>query len=154
MYIISKFDGIKFFVPPMLACILFATALFGFVLPVSKNNLLEQKKEAIAVLTQTASKILYHYYMMVKSGEATEDTAKSMAIEQLRKIRYGHDNKDYFWINDLQPKMIMHPYRPDLEGLDLRYYMDLNNKPLFVKFVETVNNHGSGYVPYLWQWKD
>ena len=52
----------------MLACILFASTLFGFVLPISKNNLLEQKKDAIAVLTQTATNIIDHYYVMARSG--------------------------------------------------------------------------------------
>ena len=154
MYILSRYGAVKFIIPPLLACILFAATLFAFVLPVSKSNLLEQKKEAIAVLTQTASTILSYYHALAQSGTLTEEEAKKMAIVQLRSVRYGQDKKDYFWINDLQPTMIMHPYRPDLEGQDLTTYTDLNNKHLFVEFVNTVTNQGSGYVPYLWQWKD
>lgn len=154
MYILSKSDALKFIVPPVLACILFTVTLFSVALPVAKNNLLEQKKDAIAILTQTASNILSHYHMQVISGKLPEDKAKMEAVQHLRELRYGKDNKDYFWINDLQPKMIMHPYRPELEGRDLSDYVDLNNKRLFVEFVDTVNSHGSGYVPYLWQWND
>ena len=154
MYIFSKSDAVKFIIPPVLACVLFTVTLFGFVLPVTKSNLLEQKKDAIAILTQTASNIISHYHMLVTSGELNEETAKLMAVQQLRELRYGQDNKDYFWINDLHPKMIMHPYRPDLEGQDLSNFIDLNNKRLFVAFVDKVNSQGNGYVPYLWQWKD
>ncbi len=154
MYILSRTDVVKFIVPPLLACVLFVFTLFGLVLPVSKKNLLEQKKEAIAILTQTASNTLSYYFRLAQSGELTEETARKMAIEQIRGLRYGTDNKDYFWINDLEPRMIMHPYRPDLEGQDLTNYTDLNRKRLFVEFVETVQNNGGGYVPYLWQWKD
>ncbi len=154
MYIISKSDVIKFSIPPLLACVLFAVTMFGLVLTVSKNNLLDQKKESIAILTQTASNILFHYFKLVQSGDLSKDTAQMMAAEQIRDLRYGDDNKDYFWINDLQPRMIMHPYRPDLEGQDLSSYTGLNKKFPFVEFVDTVNQEGKGYVPYLWQWKD
>ena len=155
MYILSKSDVTKFIIPPLLACLLFVITLFGLLLPASKNNLLDQKKESIAILTQTASTILNHYYTIVQSGELSQKAAQTMAAEQIRELRYGADNKDYFWINDLQPRMIMHPYRPDLEGQDLTSFTDLNNKRLFVEFVETVNQKGgNGYVPYLWQWKD
>jgi len=154
MYIISRSDIIKFIIPPVLACVLFVVALFGLVLPITKNNLLEQKKDALAILTQTALNVLSHYYSQVQSGELSEAAARTMAAHQIRKLRYGPDNKDYFWINDLQPRMVMHPYRPDLEGKDLTNFIDPNRKKLFVEFVETVNRQGSGYVPYLWQWKD
>jgi signal transduction histidine kinase len=154
MYIISKSDVIKFIIPPLLACGLFVITLFGLFLPISKSNLLDQKKESIAILTQTASTILSHYHTLVLSGELSQKTAQRIAAEQIRELRYGADNKNYFWINDLQPRMIMHPYRPDLEGQDLTSYTDLNHKRLFVEFVEKVNQKGSGYVPYLWQWKD
>jgi len=154
MYILSKTDVVKFIVPPLLACLLFVFTQFGLVLPTSKKNMLEQKKEAIAILTQTAINTLHHYSNLAQSGKLTLDIAQKMAIEQIRGLRYGKDNKDYFWINDLGPRMIMHPYRPDLEGQDLTHYADQNRKRLFVEFVETVNRDGSGYVPYLWQWKD
>lgn len=154
MYILSKSDIIKFIVPPVLACILFVVTLFGLVLPVSKNNMMEQKKDAIAILTQTAINTLGHYYKLAQSGELTEDNAQALAVQQIRDLRYGAENKDYFWINDLQPRMIMHPYRPDLEGQDLGNYRDIKQKHLFVEFVETVKLNGSGYVPYHWQWKD
>jgi signal transduction histidine kinase len=62
--------------------------------------------------------------------------------------------KDYFWINDMFPRIIMHPYRPDLEGNDISHYADPNGKLLFVEFVETVKSQGEGYVDYKWQWKD
>lgn len=154
MDIVTKSDVIKIIIAPLLACILFIVTLFGLVLPVSKDNLLAQKKDSIAILTQTAANILRYYNELVQTGELTEETARIMAVQQIRQLRYGDDNKDYFWINDLQPRMIMHPYRPDLDGQDLSLYADLNGKKLFMEFVHKVSQDGSGYVPYLWQWKD
>ena len=154
MYLLSRSDSFKLIIPPVLACVLFIVTLFGVVLPVSKNNLLEQKKNSIAVLTQAASKILYYYYRQAQSGELDQESAQIRAVEQIRELRFGTDHKDYFWINDLHPRMIMHPYRPDLEGQNLQNFKDKNQKNLFVEFVEKVNNEGSGYVPYYWQLND
>ncbi len=48
----------------------------------------------------------------------------------------------------------MHPYRTDLENRDISGFQDSNKKYLFVEFVKIVKQQGSGYVDYLWQWKD
>ncbi len=82
------------------------------------------------------------------------ETAQKEAIDQIRKLRYGTQGKDYFWINDMHPFMIMHPYRSDLEGRDLTLFRDRVGNYPFVSMVKTVMDKGSGFVNYHWQWKD
>jgi len=106
------------------------------------------------VLTQTAWNILAYYERQEKSGALTLNTAQNLARMQLKDIRFGTEGKDYFWINDLHPRMVMHPYRPDLEGQDISNFSDPNGKYLFIDFVNVVKKGGEGYVPYMWQWKD
>ena len=154
MYLISKYDILKFIVPPLLACTLFVAALFGLVLPISKHNLMEQKKETITLLTQAAVNVLKYYESRVQSGELPLEEAQRRAVRQVRGLRYGGEEKDYFWISDLTPRMIMHPYRPELEGQNLASFSDSSGKHLFLEFVKTVKQGGSGYVTYLWQLKD
>jgi len=48
--------------------------------------------------------------------------------------------KDYFWINDMHPRMVIHPYRTDLNGKDLSDYQDPNGKRVFVEFVNIKTN--------------
>ncbi len=62
--------------------------------------------------------------------------------------------KDYFWINDMHPRMVIHPYRTDLNGQDLSDYTDPEGKRVFVDFVDLVKRQGAGYMQYMWQWKD
>ncbi len=69
-------------------------------------------------------------------------------------LRYGDEGKDYFWITDMHPTMVMHPYLPELDGQDLTNYEDQRGKKLFVAFVDAVRENGSGFVDYYWQWKD
>jgi len=155
MFLVSKFAIIKVIVPPLLACILFVIALFGLVLPFSKHNLMEQKKETITLLTQAAINMLTYYDRRVQAGQLSLDEAQRRAVQQIRGLRYGGEDKDYFWINDLSPRMIMHPYRQELEGQNLASFTDPNGKHIFMEFVNTVKQQGgSGYVTYLWQLKE
>ena len=85
------------------------------------------------------------------------DTAQAEAAAEISELRYGDNHKDYFWITDMTPVMVMHPYRPTLAGTDLRHYTDTEDKSgkrLFVEFVEWVRENGDGYLEYEWQWKD
>ncbi|MGE0085344.1 MAG: cache domain-containing protein [Desulfococcaceae bacterium] len=82
--------------------------------------------------------------------ELAEDQLKAEAEETIKNIRYGPENNDYFWINDTQPIMIMHPYKPELNGSHLGEYKDINGKHLFLEFVRVCLEKGEGYVDYYW----
>jgi PAS domain-containing protein len=90
----------------------------------------------------------------MRAGLISEEEAKANAISRIEHLRYGVDNKDYFWITDMHPIMIMHPYRPDLNGADLTDFTDPNGKTLFVEMVQRINELGEGYIDYEWQWMD
>jgi len=141
-------------VPVFATIILFVTAIFFVLLPQIEQNFLSRKKEMIRELTETTWSLLGTYYERELSGELTREEAQKRAVMRIRNIRYGAEKKDYFWINDMVPRMIMHPYRSDLEGKDVSKFQDSNHKYLFIEFVKIVKQQGSGYVDYLWQWKD
>ena len=48
--------------------------------------------------------------------------------------------------------MIMHPFRPDLEGKDISGIKDPNGFALFVGFADMCRAKGKGHVPYQWQY--
>ncbi len=143
--------------PTVIAAVLFASSAFTIIVPVFRNSMMKQKKEMIKELTATAASAIEFYINQEKSGELTREEAQKMAAEEIAELRYGIDNKDYFWITDMQPKMVMHPYRPELVGRDLSNYSDHENKSgkmLFVESVELVKADNEGYLEYLWQWMD
>ena len=78
----------------------------------------------------------------------SDDEAKRGAVETIKSLRYSET--EYFWINDMQPRMVMHPIKPELDGKDLAETKDPTGKRLFVEFVETVKAKGAGYVFYMW----
>jgi len=140
--------------PAAAAMVLFTLAIFAMVLPRFEQILLERKKEMIRELTNSAASILTEYAADEAAGRTTRAQAQSAAVERIRDLRYGAEGKDYFWITDMHPTMIMHPYRTDLEGTNVGAYMDANGVRVFVEFVNAVRQKEEGYVEYLWQWKD
>ena len=148
----------KFFLsivfPSILAISLFIMLIFTLILPSFEKTIMDKKKEMIRELTNTAWSLLEEYDHESKQQNFSKEEAQRMASTKIEKIRYGKENKDYFWIIDMYPTMIMHPYRSELKQTDLSDYADANGIKLFIKAVETVGTYGEGYIDYMWQWKD
>ncbi|MGM0666582.1 MAG: DUF294 nucleotidyltransferase-like domain-containing protein [Bacteroidota bacterium] len=140
--------------PSVLAIVLFVLSFYLVLIPLFKNNMMDRKKEMISELTNTAISLVREYYDDYRSGILPEDEAKSLAAERVGQMRYGEDRKDYFWITDMRPWMVMHPYRKELNGTDLSDYTDTEGKKLFMEAVKLVEKEGEGFIDYLWQWKD
>jgi PAS domain S-box-containing protein len=108
----------------------------------------------IRELTNSAWSILASYERDEQAGLMTRAEAQRQAILRIEALRYGAEGKDYFWIQDMQPRMIMHPYRSDLNGQDLSGFTDPRGVSIFVEFADQVRRAGEGYIDYVWQWKD
>ena len=146
--------GLRILLPTLIAIALFLGAIWGLILPSFEQSLLERKRELIRELTNSAWSILASYERDEQNGLLTREQAQSLASAQIQALRYGPEGKDYFWIQDLQPRMIMHPYRDDLNGQELLSFTDPRGVPIFVEFADLVRRAGEGYIDYVWQWKD
>jgi len=140
--------------PSVLAIVLFVLSFYLVLIPLFENSMMDRKKEMISELTNTAVSLVSDYYDDYSSGKLTEEEARSLAAERIGKMRYGDDRKDYFWITDMRPYMVMHPYRKELNGTDLSDYTDPDGIKLFVESVRAVTEKGEGFIDYKWQWKD
>ncbi len=133
---------------------LYVLAMFCFILPTMRENIIARKQEMLKELVQAGWSTLMVNYQDEQRGDFTRAEAQRQAINRLRQMRYGKDLKDYFWINDTQRRMVLHPYLPELEGRDLHDYTDPTGNHIFVRFAEIAEQKGEGYVQYMWQWKD
>jgi PAS domain S-box-containing protein len=140
--------------PSLLAIALFIGATFLFIIPSFERNMMDRKRETISELNNSVHSLLENFHREEKAGRVTRAQAQAKAAAAVRALRYGPEAKDYFWITDLAPRMIVHPYRPDLDGKDLSGFEDSHGKRLFVEFAEIGRRDGAGYSDYMWQWKD
>ncbi|WP_319587728.1 cache domain-containing protein [uncultured Desulfobulbus sp.] len=146
--------SIRIALPALLTIALFVTATFVIILPSLKDNLLTKKREMLRELNTIVWDMVSSYEKMERTGQMTREKAQQTALGIIRDLRYGPENKDYFWVNDMQALIVVHPYRPDLHGEavpDVRYP---KGKNLLEEFVKVVKAQGAGYVDYRFQWQD
>lgn len=89
---------------------------------------------------------------VVGTGKYRSEIVKeyqNRAKEIISNLRYDN-GKGYFWINDMHPKMIMHPIKPSLNGQDLSNSKDPTGKLLFMEMVKVASEKGKGVVHYMW----
>jgi len=152
--IINKAFFLRIILPTLLVFSIFTTLIFAVIIPSIKSNMLDGKREMIKELTNSAWSVLDEFEKEVSDSILTLADAQKEAIKRIENLRYGDERKDYFWITDMHPNMIMHPYRKDLNNTNISDYKDPTGKKLFVEFVKAVELKGEDYVDYMWQWKD
>lgn len=135
----------------------FALLIVLYVIPTSKASILERTEVSLKHNVEIPISIIAYYNQEVTAGNLDLETAQKQAISEIEKLRYD-GGTGYFWINDTgtpNPKMIMHPISPKLNGQvleDPKYNVAFGTKQnLFAAFVEVTSgpNH-AGYVDYMW----
>jgi len=144
----------KIFFPGIAAIGIFAGITFLYVIPRMEHDIIQEKKTKLREITESAVSIMAHLEEQAHNGTLTAEEAKLRAVETIGNIRFGPDGKDYLWINDFHPRMIMHPYRTDLNGKDISDFRDPLGTRLFLEMARVCRAQGKGYVTYMWQWKD
>ncbi len=119
-------------------------------LRVLEARTLADRKAKVRATVEIASALLASHEEQVKAGTTTRAAAQAAAKDQLRALRY--EGSEYFWVNDLEPRMVMHPLKPALDGKDLSSYADPDGKRLFVEAVRTVRAgpERAGFLAYRW----
>jgi methyl-accepting chemotaxis protein len=114
----------------------------------TRELLIEDRQVKTQHVVDVAYGIIEGYQKQAASGSISEADAQKAALDQLAGLRYG--GEEYFWVNDMTPRMVMHPIKADLVGKDLSGMADPEGKHLFVEMVEVVKRSGAGFVNYLW----
>jgi methyl-accepting chemotaxis protein len=125
--------------------VIILTAIF---LISERTLILEERTNNVRQAVETAYGVLDYYQKQEASGALPRAEAQKKAMDAIKLLRYG--NNEYFWLNDMQPKMIMHPIKPELDNKDLSANKDPTGKFLFVEFVNKVKKDGAGPVDYMW----
>ncbi len=86
---------------------------------------------------QAVLSILQSEYDKVQTGELSEEEAKQEAAEIVRAIRYGDDSSGYFWIDDTDYILVMHPVLPEQEGSN-RYTLEDQNGIMIIQSIYSV----------------
>jgi len=123
-------------------------ALVGVFLVSERVLIMQERQNAVRQAVESAHGVLVYFQTLAAQGKLPQEEAKLQALTAIKGLRYS--GSEYFWINDMTPKMVMHPIKPELDGQDLGGNTDPTGKHLFVEFAQTVKAKGAGFVNYMW----
>lgn len=110
----------------------------------------EIKSEVQSVIT-----VLQAEYDKQQAGDLTEDEAKKEAAEIVRAMRYGDEGDGYFWIDDTDYTLIMHPILPDQEGNNRHDLEDQNGVMIIQEIMKVADSaDGGGYNEFYFTKSD
>jgi len=124
------------------------SAIFGWLYPKIKGNMYDAKYLKTRHLVEAAYSVVAHFADQAEKGLMSREEAQALAMQSVEAMRY--EGNDYFWINDMVPRMVMHPMKPELNGKDLSGSKDPNGKHLFIEMVNICKKEGAGFVSYMW----
>jgi len=127
-------------------CLLGALALSAWGLLSKRSAMFAEKEQATQHAVEVAMSIVTKHADDVAKGKMSEADAKALALDELRALRYG--GKEYFWVQDGSPAMLMHPIKAELEGKSLADYRGPDGINLFQNIADVVKAKGQGFVSY------
>jgi methyl-accepting chemotaxis protein len=113
-----------------------------------RSQMLSDRQAKTRQMIDVGYGILAHYHQLESDGKLAHEAAQAAAMSEIKSLRY--DKNEYFWINDMTPKMVMHPIKPELDGKFLGEMKDPTGNQLFNGFVDVVKKQGEGFYSYLW----
>ena len=115
--------------------------------PFIRGLIMQEKQQSIRFLVEEASTIVVNYQKQVEAGVLTKEDAQKKAAADIKSLRYN--GKEYFWINDLESKLVAHPLRPENEGKDMSDFKDADGKRIYLEFARAANTgEAGGFVEY------
>jgi len=132
----------------MVTIALLLAGILFYLLPLVEKKLMAEKQLTVTSAVDTVFTLIEGYEAKVKSGELTLAEAQKRSIDNIRKLRY--QGNEYFWINTLEPAMVLHPMKPELEGKKVDDIKDPDGKQIFVEFARVAKEKGEGEVNYQW----
>jgi len=108
---------------------------------------MEYGDQVKAVVNQAVS-----VFEAASSNEEAGDleSRQQSAIKIIEKMRWGKDGKGYFWIQDTDGLMVLHPIKPSLNGKKLLGLKDPDGKLFFKEMDDIAKREGAGFVDYKW----
>ncbi|MDR3628394.1 MAG: methyl-accepting chemotaxis protein [Ignavibacteriaceae bacterium] len=136
------FGLVSISVVPLILIILF------YLIPIIRKTHYDEKAMATKKTVDVAVSILDEYKVKVSNNTLPIAEAQKEALQAIRSLRYS--GNEYFWINDLNSQMIMHPIKPAMENTNVAGMKDSNGKFFFRDMVNVCNEKGEGIVEYMW----
>ncbi|CCG39728.1 methyl-accepting chemotaxis protein [Magnetospirillum molischianum] len=113
----------------------------------ARDNLMEERRIKTREVVELAVSVAAAAEARVRAGEISVEAAQAQALDLIRQMRYAGDN--YFWINDLDGVLVMHPHRAKAIGTSVLGLKDAAGQLMYVSFLDAARRAGGGFVEYV-----
>jgi methyl-accepting chemotaxis protein len=121
-------------------------AIGAFGLYQTRDNMLLDRMEKTRNLIEVAYSTVGDYAAKADAGELSVADAQERAKRALEVMRY--DKTNYFFISDMTPRLVMHPFKKNLIGKDMNDTQDGSGKYHWREFAKVAKDVGEGFVHY------
>ncbi|HDS1221138.1 TPA: cache domain-containing protein [Stenotrophomonas maltophilia] len=111
-------------------------------------DLTETRKTSLKTQVELSYGIVQHYHRLAGTGELSEEAAKAAALQALERMRAENDTY-YYNVYDTGYRVLMHPFRKDLVGKDMKDFRTDEGVRIYYQQVEAAKA-GGGFVDYRW----
>ena len=132
----------------LLVAMLTIAVLMALVLLQIRAGLYGAKLYQIQTAVENTAGILQRFHHLQQQGVLSEEDAQQQAREMIRGLRY--DSTEYFFIQSLDQRMLLHPLSPALEGRDVSGLKDANGLAINGEMLKIAQGAGKGIVEYSW----
>ena len=115
---------------------------------VAYQHKLEDRRTAVRQTVEVVHTVLQWVHAQERNGTLDAATARKRALAIVDQLRYN--GTEYFWVHDLDGRMVHHPVKPQLDGKDVLQMQDPNGTYVFRAFNDVARRQGEGFVTYQW----
>ena len=119
--------------------------LLGWQLMADAELAMQDRMDATRQHVEVAHGVLAWAQAQEAAGTLTREQAQAQARQLVSGLRY--EGNEYFWINDMQQRMVMHAAKPDLDGKDMSTMKDPNGLAVFGARVAGVDDEFARGIP-------
>jgi len=125
------------------------SAMIGFyIIPTVSNIIEERTMVKLTELVDLPYSEIQRQYDLYKNGDKSEEEAKQEALQFVENLRYSET--EYFWVNDMDGMMLMHPIALTLVDTNVLGLKDPDGYLFFQAMIDIVEKEDEGIVRYQW----
>ncbi len=121
-----------------------------YILPGVQRHVFDAKRAEVQSSVGVALGVLRSHHALEEQGLLSADEARSRALAEISRLRYGQDGEGSFWVTDYQPVLLADPEVPSLVHTDVSGIVGAGGEPIFVEMTRMCREGGGGAYDFQW----
>jgi methyl-accepting chemotaxis protein len=133
---------------PLFLSVTCLTAITAFDAWSLRQVRIEERESDLANNADNVVSLARQYSNLEQQAVLTRDAAQKAVMERIKGMRFGKDG--YYTIMTDEPKMLMHPFKPELIGRTPGDFKGASGTLLYQEAVNVTRANGAGFIHYVW----